>query len=717
MKHQSWMTVFAILIAALSVSCNKPAETTSKEKPAQIVSEDVPDTEKETVSAIENPAPEGNADIFDKRMEIPTVADVEGFKINFSAERNAEMQAEFEEAVSQGQCEGEGEIEVPIICGWDDGIGGFGAVQVPIHAAPFQVQIVNTEKLATDRWIKENYPNKELWELRHVCGGTLIDEAWVLTAAHCFKNSENPDIEKYAVRLGVGNISQTSAENIAIKSILIHPNFNKPVAVANDIALINIDASNVYFSHKNQELIVKQPDYTDFPKVTKIKSVDDGKRLALVSRDRIAALFDAKSLRPIPSGEFDEAQIFQNFINDNRNISARNSRVTVSFGHNPITATLNILDDQGTVSHNIEMRTEGYSDLKFEYDPIRDEVLVQEAFKSESASVRALSAKTGETLRTLRSPEGFQFSNFKFFDEGRQILGWTRKGVTQIWASGKSDPKFTISHSTPISGVKISRSGKYIVSYSDYGTAEVWSVKTGEPVIQAFHGGDVFDALLVNKDRTLISLGFDVMSAWDVKTSEEVSKKLLRDHGVFYIPGGMGGGGGSMMPFVPDDDPLKPSIVSIAQISEGEIDLSSGDYLISFGWGKTQPDNGFKPSAILRMLALEFKTNAECAADPRWGDTADNQKVFCATDPRRKTCYGDSGGPIIAQYARKSELKLVGVVSWGSGLCAMDNRPGGYTKVSYYADWIREEVCPSISANATKPTFCNDKSDNASESP
>lgn len=114
------------------------------------------------------------------------------------------------------------------------------------------------------------------------------------------------------------------------------------------------------------------------------------------------------------------------------------------------------------------------------------------------------------------------------------------------------------------------------------------------------------------------------------------------------------------------------------------VEYSAGLECIISGWGDTE--SARVPKRYLRSAFIKIVAQTECIRS--YINNTITRGMFCAGDILNggvDTCQGDSGGPFVCRD--RGRHYLYGITGWGIG-CGLKGRPGVYTRVALYRDWI-----------------------------
>ncbi|EFB14559.1 hypothetical protein PANDA_019685 [Ailuropoda melanoleuca] len=114
-----------------------------------------------------------------------------------------------------------------------------------------------------------------------------------------------------------------------------------------------------------------------------------------------------------------------------------------------------------------------------------------------------------------------------------------------------------------------------------------------------------------------------------------------------------------------------------------------GNEMFVTGFGALQNDGSSQNH--LWQVQVDLIDTQTCN-EPQSYNGAITPRMLCAgfLKGKKDACQGDSGGPLVSPDARDIWY-LAGIVSWGDE-CAQPNKPGVYTRVTAFRDWIRSKT-------------------------
>lgn len=96
---------------------------------------------------------------------------------------------------------------------------------------------------------------------------------------------------------------------------------------------------------------------------------------------------------------------------------------------------------------------------------------------------------------------------------------------------------------------------------------------------------------------------------------------------------------------------------------------------------------------VLQTTILPYVLRRQCGKV--YGRRLTSSAICAGGQLGRDSCLGDSGGPLMGQFSpckTRNHYFLIGVVSFGAGICGLENYPGVYVNVAEFVEWVLDNM-------------------------
>lgn len=139
-----------------------------------------------------------------------------------------------------------------------------------------------------------------------------------------------------------------------------------------------------------------------------------------------------------------------------------------------------------------------------------------------------------------------------------------------------------------------------------------------------------------------------------------------------------------LIELVDDGRPRDPDLIH--PVNQVGVDVHTGALVATSNWYRFDDDDEERERALLLKFEMRVPELNACREYEGYGQPWKlHERVFCADNPERIVCNGDSGSPVMLA---DGEPTLVGITSWGRDTCNLMNEVGVYTLVDPYVEWI-----------------------------